>query len=145
MYKLYSVLDATEFICCMSSGKRASRFLKDKFTVHRFCFLPLSNVFSVCVCHSLAVFVRDVVSCMGNYISILCHNIVIPTTNSKNWVTFCAFLQSLNCTFNMQYVYERPKQFQSMDEERIAFHDNKLIDRATLPNTSLLWEVSPRF
>ena len=68
----------------MSSGKRASRFLKDKFTIHRFCFLPLSNVFFLCVCHSLAVFVRDVVSCMGNYISILYHNSVISTKNSKN-------------------------------------------------------------
>ena len=53
----------------------------------------------------------DVVSCMGNYISILYHNSVISTKNSKNWVTFCASLQSLNCNFNMQYVNERPKQF----------------------------------
>ena len=62
----------------MSSSKRASRFLKDKFTVHRFCFLPLSNVFFF-ICHSLAVFVMDDVSCMGNYISILYHNSVIST------------------------------------------------------------------
>ena len=56
----------------MSSGKRASQlFLKDKFTVHRFCFLPLLSVFIFFfLSHSVAVFVMDVVSCMGNYISI---------------------------------------------------------------------------
>ena len=69
--------------------------------------MPLSNVFFFF--HSLAVF--DVVSCMGNYISILYHNSVISTKNSKNWVIFCASLQSLNCNFNMQYANERPKQF----------------------------------
>ena len=71
--------------------------------------MPLSNVFFFF--HSLAVFVMDVVSSMGNYISILYHNSVISTKNSKNWVTFCASLQSLNCNFNMQYANERPKQF----------------------------------
>ena len=109
-YKLHSVLNATEFICCMSSGKRASRFLKDKFTVLRFCF-PHASLKCFFFFHSLAVFVMDVVSSMGNYISILYHNSVISTKNSKNWVTFCASLQSLNCNFNMQYANERPKQF----------------------------------
>ena len=107
--------DATEFTCCMSSVERASQFLKDKFTVHRCCFLPLSNVFYffyfIFLSHSFALFVMDVVSCMCNYISILYHNSVISTKNSKNWVTFCASLESLNCTFNMQNINERPKQF----------------------------------
>ena len=100
--------DATEFTCCMSSVERASQFLKDEFTVHRFCFLPRKCSF---LCHSLAVFVMDVVSCMGNYISILYHNSVISTKNSKNWVTFGASLQSLNCNFNMQHINKRPKLF----------------------------------
>ena len=43
-----------------------------------------------------------------DYISILYHNSVISTKNSKNWVTS---LQSLNCNFDMQHINERPKQF----------------------------------
>ena len=46
-----------------------------------------------------------------DYISILYHNSVISTKNSKNWVTCCASLQSLNCNFDMQHINERPKQF----------------------------------
>ena len=94
----------------MSSGKRASRLLKDKFTVLRFWF-PHASLKCFFFFHSFAVFVMDVVSSMGNYISILYHNSVISIKNSKNWVTFCASLQSLNCNFNMQYANERPKQF----------------------------------
>ena len=91
----------------MSSGKRASRFLKDTFTVLRFCFQHASLK---CFFFSFSGSLRHE-RCMGNYISILYHNSVISTKNSENWVTFCASLQSLNCNFNMQYANERPKQF----------------------------------
>ena len=83
-------------------------------------------MFFVCVCHSLAVFVRDVVSCMGNYVSILYHNSVISTKNSKNWVTFFPLFNVWTALSTCSMSMNGPNSFQSMDEERIAFQDNKL-------------------
>ena len=53
----------------------------------------------------------------------------------KVWTAISTCSTSMNC----------PNSFHSMDKKRIAFHENKLIDHATLLNAFLLWEVSPRF
>ena len=118
--------DATEFTCCTSSGKRASQFLKDKFTVHRFCFLPLSNVFFLS--HSFAVFVMDVVSCMGNYISILYHNSVISTKKSIRKIglpfepLFKVWTAISTCSTSMN----GPNSFQSMGKLKRGLHSIRI-------------------
>ena len=109
----------------MSSGKRASRFLKDKFTVHRFCFLPLSNVFFF-LSHSFTVFVMDVVS-YWVIILVFCTTMVkFQQRIRKIGLPFVPLFKVWTAISTCSMPMNGPNSFQSMDEERIAFHDNKL-------------------